>query len=59
VRFTDCQAFTSSSTDRTMVDAAATIPFGAEVDQDFVSRRVGNVVINPILGPLLDQIWVH
>jgi YVTN family beta-propeller protein len=45
--------------DRDIVDAAAVIPLGNDVREDFVSRRVGNLVVHPILGPLIDQMWVQ
>jgi peptide/nickel transport system substrate-binding protein len=44
--------------DRKVVDDAAVIPFFGGLQQDFVSRRVGNVLVNPELGPLIDQMWV-
>ena len=27
--------------------------------QDFVSRRVGNVRVHPVTGPLIAQMWVQ
>jgi peptide/nickel transport system substrate-binding protein len=45
--------------DKSIVDAAAVIPFGNDVRQDFVSRRVGNVLVHPITGPLVGQMWVR
>jgi peptide/nickel transport system substrate-binding protein len=45
--------------DREVVDAAAVIPFGNDVGQDFVSRRVGNLLVHPLRGPLIDQMWVQ
>jgi hypothetical protein len=42
-----------------VVDAAAVIPFDHGVNQDFVSRRVGNTLIHPITGPQIDQMWVQ
>jgi ABC-type transport system substrate-binding protein len=45
--------------DRAVVDAAAVIPFGTDLHQDFVSRRVGNILVNPIAGPLFSQMWVR
>ena len=45
--------------DRKVVDAAAYIPFGNNLRQDFVSRRVGNILVNPVTGPLVAQMWVQ
>ena len=45
--------------DRAVVDAAATIPFSASLQHDFVSRRVGNVLVQPGFGPLIAQMWVQ
>jgi peptide/nickel transport system substrate-binding protein len=45
--------------DREVVDAAAVIPFGINLRQDFVSRRVGNALVHPITGPLIAQMWVQ
>ena len=45
--------------DRMVVDAAAIIPFSNSVRQDFVSRRVGNTLVNPVTGPLIAQMWVQ
>jgi peptide/nickel transport system substrate-binding protein len=45
--------------DHLVVDAAAVIPFGTNVEEDFVSRRVGNVLVHPSRGPLIDQMWVQ
>jgi peptide/nickel transport system substrate-binding protein len=58
---TDPGAATAAWThiDRMMVDAAAVIPFGTNVESDFVSSRVGNVLIRPMTGPLIDQMWVQ
>jgi hypothetical protein len=35
------------------------IPFGVNLRQDFVSRRVGNTLVHPVTGPLLAQMWVQ
>jgi ABC-type oligopeptide transport system substrate-binding subunit len=48
-----------ASVDRAVVDAAAYIPFGNDARYDFVSRRVGNPLVNPITGPLVAQMWVQ
>jgi ABC-type oligopeptide transport system substrate-binding subunit len=48
-----------ASIDRKVVDAAAIIPFGNSIRQDFVSRRVGNTVVHPVTGPLIAQMWVQ
>jgi peptide/nickel transport system substrate-binding protein len=45
--------------DRKVVDAAAIIPFGNDLRQDFVSRRVGNTLVHPVTGPLIAQMWVQ
>jgi peptide/nickel transport system substrate-binding protein len=45
--------------DREVVDAAAVIPFDDEIYTSFVSRRVGNLEVHPITGPLIDQMWVQ
>jgi peptide/nickel transport system substrate-binding protein len=45
--------------DKVAVDAAATIPFSTELHQDFVSRRVGNVLDHPVTGPFIAQLWVQ
>ncbi len=45
--------------DRKVVDAAAIIPFGNNLRQDFVSRRVGNTLVHPVTGPLIAQMWVQ
>jgi hypothetical protein len=42
-----------------MVDDAVVIPHGIDVRQDFVSRRVGNTLVNPVTGQLIDQMWVQ
>ncbi len=44
--------------DRQVVDDAAIIPFFGSLQQDFVSKRVDNVLVNPQLGPLISQMWV-
>jgi hypothetical protein len=36
------------------------IPFGNNINQNFVSLRAGNVLIHPITGPLISQMmWVQ
>ncbi len=45
--------------DRAVVEAAAYIPFGNNLRQDFVSRRVGNTLVHPVTGPLIAQMWIH
>jgi peptide/nickel transport system substrate-binding protein len=45
--------------DREVVDAAAVIPYANNVRDDFVSRRVGNVLVHPITGPLIALMWVQ
>jgi len=41
-----------------VVDAAAIIPVSNDLRQDFVSRRAGNILIHPVIGPLIAQMWV-
>ena len=48
-----------SAIDKAVVDAAAHIPFGASLHHVFVSRRVGNVLVQPGSGPLIAQMWVQ
>jgi peptide/nickel transport system substrate-binding protein len=48
-----------AATDRKVVDAAAIIPIGVSLRHDLVSRRVGNLLLHPINGPLIAQIWVQ
>jgi peptide/nickel transport system substrate-binding protein len=45
--------------DKSLVDAAAIIPFNNSVRRNFVSRRVGNLQVNPLVGTILSQTWVH
>jgi peptide/nickel transport system substrate-binding protein len=45
--------------DREVVDSGAVIPFENGVNQDFVSRRVRNLLVHPITGPLIAQMWVQ
>jgi YVTN family beta-propeller protein len=45
--------------DRKVVDAAATIPYGNRVRQNFVSSRVGNLLVQAQTGLLLSQLWVQ
>jgi len=45
--------------DRSLVDAAAVIPFGNNVRQELVSRRVGNALVHPVNGALISQMWVQ
>jgi peptide/nickel transport system substrate-binding protein len=45
--------------DRAVVDAAAYIPYGNNLRQDFVSRRVANTLVHPVTGPLIAQMWVQ
>lgn len=45
--------------DHQLVDAAATIPYGNSVNHYFVSDRVGNTSLHPIVGPLIAQMWVQ
>jgi peptide/nickel transport system substrate-binding protein len=45
--------------DRSLVDAAAIIPFDNSVRRDFVSRRVANLQVNPLIGTILSQMWVQ
>ena len=45
--------------DRAMVRAAPWVPFTNPEGTILVSERVGNVQHNPVLGPLLGQMWVQ
>ncbi|MEP6648877.1 MAG: ABC transporter substrate-binding protein [Lapillicoccus sp.] len=44
--------------DQMLVDTAAVIPTDAQVGTVVVSPEVGNVLLRPINGPILDQMWV-
>jgi hypothetical protein len=48
-----------AANDRQVVDAAALIPYSNNGRRDFVSRRVGNVLVHPATGPLIAQLWVQ
>ena len=45
--------------DRQVVDEAPWVPFTTPSGTILVSKRVGNVQINPMLGVLLGQMWVQ
>jgi ABC-type transport system substrate-binding protein len=45
--------------DRRLVDEVAWIPIVTPTWVDVVSSRVHNYKRNPVLGPLLDQIWLR
>ncbi len=45
--------------DRHVVDEAPWVPFTTPSGTILVSKRVGNVQINPVLGVLLGQMWVR
>jgi hypothetical protein len=44
--------------DRAVVDRAALLPLGIQVDTVVTSRRVGNYLHQPGRGLLIDQLWV-
>jgi ABC-type transport system substrate-binding protein len=44
--------------DQKVVDAAAIIPYGQSVQRYVVNPRVGHIVVHPITGPLIAQMWV-
>jgi peptide/nickel transport system substrate-binding protein len=48
-----------TAVDRLEVDKAATVPISNGLTADFVSTRVGNYQHNPLLGILVDQLWVR
>ncbi len=45
--------------DRRVTDFAPWVSVDTSRSIDFVSSRVGNFAFNPVLGILLDQLWVH
>jgi peptide/nickel transport system substrate-binding protein len=45
--------------DRQLVDAAAIIPYGNTESHYFTSGRVGHLLIHPMHGPLIAQMWVR
>jgi peptide/nickel transport system substrate-binding protein len=45
--------------DRRMVDRAAIVPLGIGTDVTLLSKRVGGYQYQPILGEVLDQLWVR
>ena len=45
--------------DRQLVDAAAIIPYGNTESHYFTSDRVGHLLIHPMHGPLIAQMWVR
>ncbi len=45
--------------DRAVVDAAAIIPFGTNLRRDLIGPRVGNILVQPMTGPLIAQMWVQ
>jgi YVTN family beta-propeller protein len=45
--------------DRTITNDAPWIPLGNDKEAALTSARVGNYQDNPILGPLLDQMWTR
>lgn len=44
--------------DRTVVDQAVAVPWANPRNATLVSKRVGNYQSHPLLGTLLDQLWV-
>jgi len=47
-----------SQVDRMLTDDAAFVTLGSHHDTALVSKRVGNVMLRPGLGPILSQLWV-
>ena len=45
--------------DRAVVDAAAIIPFGNNERHEVVSSRVDNILVHPLSGALVSQLWVQ
>jgi YVTN family beta-propeller protein len=45
--------------DRTITDDAPMVFGPASLKTSFVSARVGNFMAHPLMGPLLDQMWVQ
>jgi peptide/nickel transport system substrate-binding protein len=58
---TDAQAANAlwARIERDLVDEAPWVPLVNPRSDDFVSTRVGNYQYNPVLGPLLSQLWVR
>jgi len=50
---------TWAKVDRMLINTAAIIPTDAQIGTLVVSPDVGNVQLRPILGPILDQMWVR
>jgi hypothetical protein len=48
-----------ASVDRMIVDRAVAVPYANNLALTLLSRRVGNHVVNPQWGVLLDQLWVR
>jgi ABC-type transport system substrate-binding protein len=47
------------SVDRELVDAAAAVPLFNRQRVALVSDRLENVQLHPLLGVLMDQLWVR
>ena len=45
--------------DRRVIDASPLVPYATRAFVDLVSDRVGNYQYNPLIGPLLGQMWVE
>jgi peptide/nickel transport system substrate-binding protein len=45
--------------DRRVLDASPLVPYATRAFVDLVSDRVGNYQYNPLIGPLLGQMWVQ
>ena len=45
--------------DRRVIDASPVVPYATRAIVDLVSERVGNYQYNPLIGPLLAQMWVE
>jgi peptide/nickel transport system substrate-binding protein len=48
-----------AAVDRMIVDRGAAVPFANNLALTLLSRRVGNYVVNPQWGVLIDQLWVQ
>jgi peptide/nickel transport system substrate-binding protein len=48
-----------SEVDQALVDRAVAVPWGSSRNRVLVSKRVGNYQSHPLLGTLLEQLWVR
>ena len=42
-----------------LVDAVAMIPTDSQIGTVVISPEVGNLLLRPATGPILDQMWVR